>query len=704
MARNAGTAVENNFTKGLITQATGLNFPENAVTDSLNVKYDYRGIASRREGIDLEESYTALTVASQPGDAFVEYVWKGVAGDGQRTFLVQQIGQYLLFFNSNGSQAVSNNYLGAANLSSAALESGTNLSQSFCQFSAGLGYLIVSHPYCETFYVAYDPNTGAISVNVFQIKTRDFRGVDPLDIPRTNPLSQSHWYNLRNQGWSNSHIFDWSAKIGTYPSDFDVWWLYKTPDAFGIEQFLVDVAVAGGIVNNVNRGNSPAPKGSVILTEFYQDRSGATGVNGIPIVSSGNNRPSTSAFHAGRVFYSGVNSKEYTSKVYFSQIIQNPTHFEKCYQENDPTSQFSPDLLPTDGGVIAIANAGRVYRLWSTNNSLLVFASQGVWEITGSQGIGFSATDYTVKRISSAATNSPLSFVDVDGMPVWWGLDDIWVALSDTRLGGISIKSLTQETIQAFYEDIPDVCRSLAKGSYSNKDRTVQWVYRTTAHTEPSTRQNYDGILVFDTRTQSFSPWTIPTSPAAVKGICVLQGQGSVLSSDLVTDLGAPVTDMGVVVTDASLAPTVVTAQFKYTTQLGPTSFSYSEPKEGVYRDWSTLVVGGTVAPAFFVSGYRIRGDAMRDQQSNYMTVYGTPDPPSRFTVRCIWDYALDEVAVRWSTPQMVFMNDQKYQYRGKKLKLRGHGKSVQFRVDSVDDYDFNIIGWSTYDTVNAGV
>lgn len=704
MARKAGTSVENNFTKGLITQATGLNFPENAVTDSLNVVYDYRGIASRRDGIDLEANYTSKNVSTQPGDAFVEYVWKGVAGDGQRTFLVQQIGPYLLFFNSNGSSAVSNNFLGQIDMTFAALETGTNLRQSFCQFSAGLGYLIVTHPYCETFYVSYNITAGTFSTSVFRIRTRDFRGVDPQDVPRQSSLSQTHWYNLRNQGWSDGHIFDWYAKIGNYPSDYDVWWLYKTPDAFGIEQFLVDIAVSGGIVNNVNRGNSPAPKGSIIFTEFYQDRTAYSGVSGIPVVSSGNNRPSTTAFHAGRVFYSGVNSQEYTSKIYFTQIVQSPVHFEKCYQENDPTSQYSPDLLASDGGVIAIANAGRIYRLWSTNNSLLVFASQGVWEITGSQGIGFTATDYTVKRISSATTNSPLSFVDVDGMPVWWGLDDIWVALSDTRLGGISIKSLTQETIQTFYEEIPDSCRSLAKGSYNNKDRTVHWVYRSTAPSEVATRQNYDSILVFDTRTQSFSPWTVPTSPAVIKGICVLQGQGSVASSDLVTDLGVVVTDLGVNVTVSTSVPTVVTAQFKYTTQLGSVNISYAEPKDNVRRDWSTLIFGGIAVPAHFTSGYRIRGDAMRDQQTNYITVYGTPDPLSRFTLRCIWDYAIDDTVHRWSNPQTVYMNDQKYEYRGKKLKLRGHGKSVQFRVDSVDDYDFNLIGWSTYDTVNSGV
>jgi hypothetical protein len=37
------STVENNFTKGFVTEFTGLNFPENAATDTDNCLYDIVG-------------------------------------------------------------------------------------------------------------------------------------------------------------------------------------------------------------------------------------------------------------------------------------------------------------------------------------------------------------------------------------------------------------------------------------------------------------------------------------------------------------------------------------------------------------------------------------------------------------------------------------------------------------------------------------
>ena len=54
MARSIGTTVENNFVNGLITEATGLNFPENACTDTLNCIFYDNGKVSRRKNVRFE--------------------------------------------------------------------------------------------------------------------------------------------------------------------------------------------------------------------------------------------------------------------------------------------------------------------------------------------------------------------------------------------------------------------------------------------------------------------------------------------------------------------------------------------------------------------------------------------------------------------------------------------------------------------------
>jgi hypothetical protein len=53
MARQAGEFIENQFTKGLITEATGLNFPEKAVIESWNTRYGKTGETTRRLGVLL---------------------------------------------------------------------------------------------------------------------------------------------------------------------------------------------------------------------------------------------------------------------------------------------------------------------------------------------------------------------------------------------------------------------------------------------------------------------------------------------------------------------------------------------------------------------------------------------------------------------------------------------------------------------------
>ena len=43
MPRQALVSIENNFTKGLITEASGLTFPENSCTETINCVHKHTG-------------------------------------------------------------------------------------------------------------------------------------------------------------------------------------------------------------------------------------------------------------------------------------------------------------------------------------------------------------------------------------------------------------------------------------------------------------------------------------------------------------------------------------------------------------------------------------------------------------------------------------------------------------------------------------
>src|ERR1700761_4477387 len=91
-------SVENNFTKGLITEATGLNFPENAATSTSNCVYTLIGDVIRRYGINFELNGSMLS-AGRSNMAMSTYIWNNPGGDGNSKLFVKQIGSVLYFYD-----------------------------------------------------------------------------------------------------------------------------------------------------------------------------------------------------------------------------------------------------------------------------------------------------------------------------------------------------------------------------------------------------------------------------------------------------------------------------------------------------------------------------------------------------------------------------------------------------------------------------
>src|SRR5258708_32428588 len=99
MQQQVLNSIENNFTKGLVTEFTGLNFPENAATSSDNTEYTLIGDVVRREGIDIEVNGTSRG-NSRVNAAVSTYKWNNVAGDGSTQIVVEQIGGELHLLDS----------------------------------------------------------------------------------------------------------------------------------------------------------------------------------------------------------------------------------------------------------------------------------------------------------------------------------------------------------------------------------------------------------------------------------------------------------------------------------------------------------------------------------------------------------------------------------------------------------------------------
>lgn len=486
-------------------------------------------------------------------------------------------------------------------------------------------------------------------------------------------------FTLLDEGFINS----WFGAFNNYPSNSDVWWLYKdTSNAFN----------PSATFPNVQALNSPAPKGTFILSAFQQQRSSVSTVTGLTDIIA-TSRPSTGAFYAGRVWYAGINSSQqaqgdepfttWTENLYFSQIVENPINFGRCYQNNDPTSENLFDILPSDGGVITIQGCGAIYKLFALRFGLLVFASNGIWFIGGSSGIGFTATDFSVTKISSIKSISGTSFIDVQGFPFFWNQEGIYQVAPSAQAGSahspdiqLDVQNLTLGTILTYYDGIPFVSKSYARGDYDYLNYVIQWCYRSTPESSISNRYRYDTILVYNTVTKAFYPYTLP--PA---------------SSAYITDIKYIDYPGG---TNNGLNPSL-----KYTTIYNG-NLTFSEENDFIfYLDFintDTTVYNYT---SYFVTGYMLPGQALNKVQIPYVYVFSRNPNGSKCIIQAIWDYVTTTSGGKESTRQIITMKPNSL-YR--KVRLRGRGMAVQIKVQSIQGQPLDLMGWSVLDQVNQVV
>lgn len=792
MPRAHNIAVQNNFVKGLITEATVLTFPENACTDIDNCVIESIGSVGRRLGIDIEGG-SATTNQTISGTCITEFLWKNVASEGDLTYVVEQIGNTLHFYKVvSGESLSSQKHASTIDLTTFEPSGITTVATVPCQYAAGNGYLFVVNANLNPFYVTYSISGNTFTGTVIDLKTRDFEGIAEgvPDAQRPTSLTDSHRYNLANQGWTSrysgtsstsitigtgSKVFTtqstlgilvgdrvrvyssatpgslgpsittgnimmgtvtayagtsltvnvtatngagtltdwniveepeniraWNILFGNYPNNNDVWWQYKnSSDVFAPSTKILDVLL----------GTTQAPKGHFILSAFLGDRSGVSGITGLTGPTSGTDRPSAITFFAGRVFYAGVQNLEFNSKIYFTQVLDNISKVGFCYQENDPSSEQLFDLLPTDGGYIDIIEAGTVLKMIPVLNNLMVVCTNGTWFITGSQGLGFVANDYSVHKISAKPNASASSFVEVDGIPYWWTFEGIDTVTFDQQTNSPRIVSLTDFTIRSYFNDIPLDSKSFAKGAYDPEQKIIQWLFRSTSSVEFNDKYTYDRMLTFNLLTQTFYPWSVSDTKVKIHGLVAVRSQsGTFSSTNVQSAAGVNQVVAGgnqVIVFHADggaglegAAGTTIKYFCTYVSG-GNTKATYAECYRPDYLDWFTYDSIGETFLSFFITGYMIHGQGMRKFQANYVNFFSEIDTDSQFRVQGQYNFSTSGSSGKWSTAQVM---SGFFKSKPKRIKLRGHGLSMQIRVESVANNPFELVGWAIFETGNQWV
>lgn len=716
------TVERSNFVRGLITEATPLTFPENASIDEDNLELNRDGSRQRRLGMDYEAGYS-LIASSASGSSFESLVvssftWRNADNNPDNVIGVVQLGDVLYFFDLSLESP------SAGTVPTITLP--TVYKTSSLQFVEIKGVLVCTASVGNPFYIE-KTSTGYNKTDV-EIQVRDIWGVE--EVPslavdeRPASLSDTHEYNLLNQGWTSSN---YGPSGGVYVSNADIM-QYGKDASDNFSRSWLDKQFFG---------TTPAPKGKFIIDAFSRgaSRRDKSGV-GTLVLDEDASRPSTVASYAGRVFYSGMTSDttsadsqspSYSGTIFFSRIVDSLNKLEQCYQEADPTSEHVSDLLPTDGGTINIPEAANIYKLIANQTSLVVLAENGVWEITGPDGV-FAADDFSISQITNAGALNAESVVNAEGVIMYWGEGGIYVLVPNNVTGRLQAQNLTETTIQTYYNDIPSLAKLYCKGTYDSSSKQVRWLYNDKDSYNGNTGQyNYNRELVYDVVLQAFYTTTIkdlennsPYIAAYVPVSDFLIGdvvENVVVNGEQVVVDGEPlqITTTGRLNTDSKTKYLAVKPGASY-------SFTLSLYKDSDFVDWKADDGTGTDAVGYVVGGYELFSDSQRKKYLPYITTHFkrtetgfsddgtgnlTPINPSGCTLQAQWDFANSASSGKWSRDMQAYRLGRSYIPSGEndlfdygqvmvttKTRLRGSGRALSLKFSTQAGKNMHLYGW----------
>lgn len=729
MGRARGAKQYFNFTKGWVTEASPMSFPENTAKDLDNVILDLDGSIRRRPGVDFESDVsrivTNLTDTQMRTQALGSFTWKDVAGTESTAFIVTQQGTDLYINRQNGS-ASSGSLLGTVDFSSFA----TNAAEALLdvvQVANGLGVLFVTGRYINPFYVEWDGTS--FTTTAINSKIRDFTGIDDsLEVNERPlaPLSASHAYNLFNQGWDIARINTYSGAtplagtVGTnvtisgtgssFPSNADIVYLGMTTNNDG------DTVFRKTELDGQTFGNTRAAQGHFILDLFDQDRGTTSAIDGLVSRTQLAGRFSTTAFHNGRAFFSGISDQEFSNSIYFSQQLTDLSKVGNFYQEEDPTAETFNNLLDTDGGYFSIPTAGRILKLIEGPAGILVFATNGVWEVSGIDG-KFSSDNLIVRKITSTGCAGAYTVVESDTGIFYWSSSSIMALVTDEISGQVSAQDISKTTIQTGYLLLGGLQIKRARGTYIRGEKKAVWIYSTdSAYDDITDRWKANGVLILDTTLGAFYKYSVSdltTDSPYIAGIVDLEPFLSTSAAETVTASGVDVTASAatVTVTGESFGGTDIPLWkllIPFTTDGSTWDLTFGGFTSKTFTDWDDVSSGsGANYSSYLETGYELAGNAMLDKQPAYVFSYlsktsKTQEPGGYYEVP---DRVSSIFADTWgqlsngdarTTHNAEFYNNQMIVYGG---SVSGQSHSAEVRI-----YDISTNTWSNGTSAPQGL
>ena len=390
------------------------------------------------------------------------------------------------------------------------------------------------------------------------------------------------------------------------------------------------------------------------------------------------------AFHSGRVFYAGMQNQEFADYVFFSQLALGPRMFGRCHQEADPTDENYNQLVSSDGGYIVIPGMSGVVNMISMRNSLIIFAREGVWEISGGRG-GFLPNDYTVRKLSDQGANATLGNALIENSAIYTGPGGVFAIAPNQYTGLLEVQSASENTIQTLWNQIPTAQQERMALAYDSSLRKLYFMYGA-----DGTQVGIETMLVYDARSGGWAKYTF-NSPA---------------DNELLCGFSLPNVD------DASN-----NQKMKFIYKASSTTVQAGDFVQTSFDDWD----GNNGPLPYLVTGHDNLGDWQSRRQAPVITVYskrtetgylssgGGWDPvnESSTLLTPYWDWTDDAVSNKIGTQQEVYRHVRQfvpsaaddvngYPVVVTRNKVRGRGRALQLRFDGATDKDSHILGFTT--------
>jgi len=283
MALNSANKNYFQFVKGIVTEASPLNRPENTSIDEQNFELFLQGYRKRRKGLsaeDVNQGQVSPTLASlargsmptmdtfrwdNPGNiADISFV---LAKDGSQVVLWQEVSGK---FNSYTSTY---DVIDLYDYRSASATSRADIDNMRIEYTQGNGQCFIVGGLIDAISLEWDSSNSDIIIRRLTFFERDLDGLVDGSEGSSEPtsLSLNHKYNLWNQGWPDGYITQYFTAVSRYPSNAQVWFYGKRVDpSTGNEIF------DSTFLQMQDFGNANAPRGRIMKNIYNHDENYVT--------------------------------------------------------------------------------------------------------------------------------------------------------------------------------------------------------------------------------------------------------------------------------------------------------------------------------------------------------------------------------------------------------------------------------------------